>query len=294
MREITLPIVILMTVLSTYSCSVSNSNPTSSVSMDSPTNSQKQTVVKFAASSSTVKILTLLAKAYKAKYPDAKVELISTNSQSEGAIAALKNDIVDVVGSSHKLTPEEDNGKIQYREVVQDLLTVATHKSVKGVTNLSTAQLKAIYKGEITNWKELGGDDAAIVLLDRPEDESAKKLLRKYYLGKDKTTDKAVVLSKEGELIDTLKSTPYSIGAFSLATSLNEKLPVNRLSLNDATPTTNSFDKGQYPMVRHLGIVWHKTPKPTTQKFIDFIFSPEASQLLQGMGFVVPKTVANK
>jgi phosphate transport system substrate-binding protein len=289
MRKIAVPIVIGLSVLGISSCSPSNSptltNP-SPVALESA--SQNQMVVKFAGSSSTVKVLKVLAKAYEVKNPTVKIEFIS-ESQSGGSIAALKNNIVDISGSSHKLKPEEDNGKIQYRELAQDLLMVATHNSVQGITNLSTVQLKAIYKGDITNWKKLGGPDAAIVVLDRPEDESAKKLLRKYYLQKDQTTDKAIMLNKEGELIDTLKSTPYAIGAFSLATSLIDRLPVNHISLNGVAPTVKNLTTGQYQMVRHLGMVWHKAPTPAAQKFIDFIFSPEGTQVLQDKGFIPVK-----
>jgi phosphate transport system substrate-binding protein len=169
------------------------------------------------------------------------------------------------------------------------LLLVATNNSVKGVNNLSTKQLKAIYKGDITNWRELGGADANIVVLDRPEDESAKKLLRKYYLGTEKTTTKAVILNKEGELIETLQSTPNSIGAFSLAYSLINKLPVNHLSLNGVAPKAQNFTSSKYQMVRHLNILWNKKPSATTQSFIDFILSKEGEKLLQNNGFVPTK-----
>jgi phosphate transport system substrate-binding protein len=289
MRKLLVPIVISITLIGLSSCSSSSYiTPTKPSPVALETDSQNQMVVKFATSSSTVKVLKVLAKAYEVKNPTVKIEFIP-DSQSAGSIAALKNNIVDISGSSHKLKPEEDNGKIQYRELAEDLLMVATHNSVQGVTKLSSAQLRAIYKGNITNWKELGGPDAAIIVLDRPEDESAKELLRKYYLEKDKTTDKAIILNKEGELIDTLKSTPYAIGAFSLATSLIDQLPVNHISLNGVAPTTKNFTAGQYQMVRHLGIVWHKSPKPAAQKFVDFIFSPEGNQVLQDTGFIPVK-----
>ncbi len=284
MKKIVFPVAIFAVVLGISSCAPS-STPTSLSPTVGATTSQSQQTIKFFGSSSTVKCLTLLAEAYEAKDPTIKVESVSI-SQSEGAIASLKNNVVDIAGSSGKLKPEDDNGQIQYREVAKDLLVVATHSSVQGVTNLTTAQLRAIYKGEITNWKELGGPDAAIVLLDRPEDESAKKLLRQYYLETDQTTDQAIILSKEGELIDTLKSTPYAIGAFSRAASLIDRLPVNHLSLNNVEPTAENLGTGKYPMVRSIGIVWQKTPSSTTQKFIDFIFSPAGTQLLQEQGFI--------
>ncbi|MEH1815349.1 MAG: substrate-binding domain-containing protein [Nostoc sp.] len=272
-------------------CGCNSVKPTDLTNSNQVTNqadSQAQKIIKIGASSSTVTVLKLLAQAYQSQNKTVKIEFIS-NSQSEGAIAALNNDIIDIAGSSKKLKPEEDNGKIEYRELAQDLLLVATHNSVKGVNNLSPKQLKAIYKGDITNWRELGGTDAKIIVLDRPEDESAKKLLRKYYLGEDKTTIKAVILNKEGELIETLQSTPNSIGAFSLASSLINQLPVNHLSLNGVVPKAQNFASGQYKMVRDIGILWDKTPSAPTQDFIDFIFSKEGKKLLEENGFVPAK-----
>jgi phosphate transport system substrate-binding protein len=289
MKNITDSIIIGIILLGLCSCtSVKPTDLKNSNQVASQSDSQTKTIIKISGSSSTVTVLKLLAQAYQSQNKTVKIEFIS-NSQSEGAIAALKNDIIDIAGSSKKLKPEEDNGKIQYREIAQDLLTVATNNSVKGVTNLSTKQLKAIYKGDITNWRELGGADADIVVLDRPEDESAKKLLRKYYLGEEKTTAKAVILSKEGELIETLQNTPNSIGTFSLASSLINQSPVNRLSLNSVAPKTQNFASGQYQMVRHIGIISNKTPSAPTKDFIDFIFSNQGKKLLQNNGFVAAK-----
>ncbi|MBW4479593.1 MAG: substrate-binding domain-containing protein [Tolypothrix brevis GSE-NOS-MK-07-07A] len=204
MKKIANSIIIGIILLGLCSCnSVKSTDQTNSNQVTNQTDSQVQQIIKIGSSSSTVTVLKLLAQAYQSQNKTVKIEFIS-NSQSEGAIAALKNDIIDVAGSSRQLKPEDDNSEVQYRELAKDLLIVATNNSVKGVTNLSTKQLKAIYKGDITNWRELGGANADVVVLDRPEDESAKKLLRKYYLGEEKTTTKAVILNKEGELIETL------------------------------------------------------------------------------------------
>lgn len=291
MNKIVDSIIIGGVLLSLYSCtSINSTTPTTSNQLSRPTNTPEQKIIKIGSSSSTLTVLKLLAQAYQTKNSNIKIEFVS-NNQSEGAIAALQNDIIDIAGSSHKLKPAEDNGQIQYRELAQDLLLVATNKTVKGVTNLSTKQLQGIYQGDITNWQELGGANANIILLDRPEDESAKKLLRKYYLGQDKTTTKAVILNKEGELIETLQNTPHAIGAFSSAHSVINKLPINRLSLNGIAPTVDNFTSGKYQMVRHIGLLWDKKPPAHTQKFIDFIFSEEGKSILQKNGFVSSSSI---
>ncbi len=153
--------------------------------------------------------------------------------------------------------------------------------------NLTTKNLQDIYSGTISNWQQLGGPNAKIVLLDRPDDESAKKLLRQYYLGADlKNSPKAIVLKKEGELIESIQSTPYSIGAFSLAHAVSHQLPVNRLSLNGIAPTKENFIAKKYSMVRTISVVWHKNPSTATQDFIQFIFSPAAASAVEKAGFI--------
>lgn len=214
--------------------------------------------IKVNGSGSTYNAIQVLAKAYENKSSGIKINFLP-KSQSSAGIIGVKKGIVEIGTVSRKLKAKEDDGSIVYREVAKDALVVATHPSVKGVTNLKTSQLKAIYSGKVTNWQKFGGPDAKIVLLDRPEDESGKRLLRQYYLGKElKNSPAAVIMRQEPELINAVQNTPYSIGAFSLAYAISNKLPVNRLSLNSVEPTPANVEAGKYKMVRHIGVVRSK------------------------------------
>jgi phosphate transport system substrate-binding protein len=246
--------------------------------------------IKVGGSSSAFNLLNNLSQKYAAignsTGSSTKIEPLEPG-QSENVIAGVKQKIIDVGAISKALKPEENDGTITAQEIAHDGLVVATHSSVTGISNLSTADLKGIYSGTITNWKTLGGPDAAIVLLDRPEDESAKRLLREHYLGADLiNSPTAIVLRKEGELIQALQNTPHSIGTFSLAQALGQKLPVNRLSLNNIEPTPASIKAGKYPMVRRIVLLWHKTATPATQDLIRFSFSPAGHTVLEQAGFV--------
>ena len=247
---------------------------------------QSQQTVKISGSGSVYPALKVLAKAYEKKVKNTQIIFFPEN-QSAGGIAGVKNSLVDIGALSSQLKAEENNRQLTYQEFGKDALIVATHQSVKGVKNLQTKDLQRIYSGEIANWQDLGGPDAKIIVLDRPEDESAKKLLRKYYLGKDlKITSSAVLLSQEPELIRAVQDTPYSIGTFSLAYATANNLPVNRLTLDKIAPTVENVKAGKYLMVRHLGIVSKTTPSQTVQGFLDFVASEEgATELLQS-GFV--------
>ncbi|MDY7005873.1 MAG: substrate-binding domain-containing protein [Cyanobacteriota bacterium] len=88
-----------------------------------------------------------------------------------------------------------------------------TNENVTGVKNLSTKQIQDIYSGTIRNWKELGGPDAEIILLEIPEDETEKQILRKYHLGENlHIAPKAIIFQEDDEILKAVASTPYSIG----------------------------------------------------------------------------------
>ncbi|MEG3895777.1 MULTISPECIES: substrate-binding domain-containing protein [unclassified Microcoleus] len=267
------------------SCSTTTS---SAATTTAPTTAatQTQTSLKVGGSSSTLGLIKVLQTNYEATAKNVKITQLEPG-QSENIIDGIKQTFVDIGVISKKLKPEENDGTLESREVAQDALLVATHPSVTGVKNLTTEDLKGIYSGSITNWKELGGTDAKIVLLDRPEDESAKRLLRQHYLGTDlKNSPAAIVFRKEGELIDAIQSTPYSIGTFSLAHAISNKLPVNRLSLNGVEPTPENVKAGKYPMVRTISILWHKNPTEATQALIQYISSPPGINAIEESGFI--------
>ncbi|MEG4089970.1 substrate-binding domain-containing protein [Microcoleus sp. Pol12B4] len=267
------------------SCSTTTSSATTT---KAPTTAatQIQSSIKVGVSSSTLGLMKVLQTNYEATAKNVKITNLEPG-QSENIIDGVKQTVVDVGPISRTLKPEENDGTLESRDVAHDALLVATHSSVTGVKNLTTEDIKGIYSGTITTWKQLGGTDAKIVLLDRPEDESAKRLLRKYYLGADlKNSLEAVVFRKEGELIEAIQSTPYSIGTFSLAHAISNKLSVNRLSLNGVEPTPENVKAGKYPMVRTISLLWHKKPSEATQSLLQYISSSPGIKAMEQSGFI--------
>lgn len=252
--------------------------------IDKSVETQTQKEIKITGAATPYPAMQKLADTYKDR--GVKITFLPA-SQSPGGIAGVKDGLVEIGTVTRNIKPEEDNGQLEYREFAKDALLVATHQSVEAVKDLSTEQLKGIYSGTITNWRELGGPDADIVVLDRPEDESAKGLLRKHYLGTElKNSPQAVILRHESDLIAAVENTPYSIGAFSLARAIANNLPVNRVSLNGIAPTPDNVQRGKYPMARSLGVVFQKNPTPTVRDFLDFIATPEAAIALDESGYV--------
>lgn len=261
------------------------SNPDISTDTASPAAaSQAEPEITVGGSGTAMRSLKLLAAAYASKTTAAPLNFLDS-SQASAGIAGVKEGQLQIGTVTRSPKPEEVAAELEHREFAKDALLVATHPSVEGVTELSSDDLKAIYSGQETNWKAFGGPDADIVVLDRPEDESAKRLLRTHQLGDElPNAPTAVVLRKESELITAAQNTPFSIGAFSLANALSNEVPVNYLNINGVTPSVENITAGTYPMVRTLGIVWFGEPDASTQAFIDYVFSNQGAQVIENAG----------
>ena len=250
------------------------------------TGSQQQQTIKITGATTPYPAMEYLASAYEAQAPQTKIIFLKS-SQSSGGILAVKEGLVDLGTVTRAPKEDEAAPELEHREFAKDLLVVATHPSVEGVSNLTTQDLQAIYSGKATNWSEFGGPDATIVVLDRAEDESAKRLLRVHYLGPDlENAPDAVVLRNESDLMESLQNTPYSIGAFSLAKSVANGLTVNYLNLDDVAPTAENLATGNYTMARTLGMVWSRPSADMSQDFRAFIFSDVGAGVLTQMGYI--------
>ena len=276
----------LIAVVGLPGCAVLSGTSSTPTTVASNSDQTEIPPIKTGGSSSTVNFLQTLTTAYTDTLETAEVDLLQPG-QSENIIAGVVQGLIDVGTISRGyLKPEETDEALNFHATAQDAIVVATHPNVTGVSNLTTEELKGIYSGTITNWRQLGGPEANIQLLDRPEDESAKRLLRESYLGADlPNSPNAIVLREETELIQTLQSTPYSIGAFSLAYAISHNLPVNRLSLNGITPTPETLKIGQYPMARTIGLLWNKNASDSTTEFVNYIFSPQGAAVMEQSGF---------
>lgn len=244
---------------------------------------EKIKVIRVSGSKTCLPLMKILAREFEKRNPDYKIQFLP-GAHSKAGIKGVAQGILDVGAVSRRLKPEENALGVRYYCLSSDGLAVGVSKNIK-IKNITSEEIRKIYRGEITNWKELGGPDTPIVVLDRNEDESAKIILRQYVLGDElQITPKAVKLYFESDMINALVETPNAIGYFSLGYALSEKIPVNILSFNGVEPNVKNIKKKKYKMVRPLGVVV-KNNKPEVQKFLDFILSEEAGKIMEKSGF---------
>lgn len=246
----------------------------------------ERTHIKVSGSGTALPLIRLLASVY----PDQSVEFeFLPGLHSAAGIEGVASGAIDVGLVSRELTDEERALGLTYTLLSNDGLVVAVHPSV-GVQELTTEQVRDIYRGRYSNWKELGGADLPVVVLDRNDDESAKIVLRKYVLGSSlEVTSSAAVLSHEPDMISALSSTPGAIGYFSLGAAVHQQVPVDVVALDGVKPSIDTLRSGEYRIARPLGIVTRPDASAAVRKFVRWVVGPEARAAMEREGYAAAR-----
>lgn len=184
----------------------------------------------------------------------------------------------------NKLHPEENN--VQLIQVAWDAIVVITNKN-NPVDNISTENLKKVYDGDITTWKDLGSDDKRIVLCTREGAISGVghmfRLLVTNSPGEEFKA-KSLTFKSSGPLEKKVKATPTALGITGVSSA--RKAGVKILALDGVEPTKENIAAGKYPLFRPLYLAVHRNPSPDVQAFVKYILSDEGQQVISNEGTV--------
>lgn len=169
--------------------------------------------IKIGGSGSMIPLVTELAKGYMKKNPKETVEVNQKSLGQPGGIAALNAGAIDIAMSAMPLTPEQEKLPIKPYEIAQVGGVIAVSADVT-VTGLTSKQMCDIFEGKVKSWKQVGGADAPITVLTRPESDSAKIMFRKAWACSAalKDTPDAMNLPKSKDMHDALAAKKGAIG----------------------------------------------------------------------------------
>lgn len=194
--------------------------------------------------------------------------------------------LVDIGNSGRKPTDEElQKYSLKMFKWAIDGVGVVVHPDnpVKGLT---TAQLKEIYAGKVTNWKTLGGPDKSINIYTRDAASGTREVFWKKALAKGDISDKAHFVASNGAMKTAIAQDPYGIGYISVGHMDQSVAP---LALDGVVPSLENVKSGKYTVARGLYSNTKGEPNGLTKKFIDYLFSPEGQQLVAQKGFIPVK-----
>lgn len=231
-------------------------------------------------STSMEKVIGFLSEAYMEEHGDVKVTYNPTGSSS--GIQAVAEGRCDIGLASRDLK-EEETAELQGTVVAIDGIGIVIHPD-NPVTDLTIEQIGMIYTGKIVNWKEVGGNDAPIVLIGREAASGTRDGFEEVTGTKDKC-QYSQELTSTGDVVQTVSSNPNAIGYASVA-SVNDN--VKMVSVEGVSPTTETIQDGEYKVQRNFVLVTKKdTPlSKAAQEFFDFATSPQADSLITEAGAV--------
>jgi len=242
-------------------------------------------VLRIAVSEFTYPLMVPLAEEIARVEPDLEVVFLPT-THSRGNVAAVHTGDADVGVISRMLAPEEREYELEFLHLADDILVFATHRDTF-IDTLTTEQIRGIYSGEIANWKEVGGKDEEIVVLDRAEHASAHRVVREKVFGPDlEITPDAIVLERPRAMNTSLDTIEGSIGYTTLGQIVSGSFEFNVLGLDGVSPTPKNVAEGRYMMALRIGLVIDRHPTKKVMRLVDFASRETARSVMVGSGFV--------
>ena len=233
-----------------------------------------------------------LAEQYLEKHPES--EIIVTGGGSGVGIAALPENTTDIAMASRRIKFGE---KMKFAEigldareviVAYDALAVVVNPS-NPVDSLTREQLEAIFRGKITNWKEVGGEDRKIVVYSRETSSGTYEFFKESVLDNKNYMSGILSMPATGAIIQSVKQTKGAIGYIGLA-YLNRFVKPLSVSYDGgrhyAEPSVQTAADGSYPVVRPLYYYYDAEKESIVSPFVSYVLSDEGQASVLEQGFV--------
>jgi phosphate transport system substrate-binding protein len=238
--------------------------------------------ITVAGSTSVQPFAEMLSEEYAIAHPAERVNV--QGGGSSAGIEAVTSGAAEVGMSSRELKGEET--KLVRVEIARDAIAVVVHPT-NPVRDLTIAQVKGIFAGQIRRWSEVGGPDHRIVVVTREEGSGTRGAFQDLVLGKDAEVDPgALVQDSNGAVRQLVSSDPSAIGYISLGL-VNEG--VRAVPLGGAAPTAENVNAGKYKLVRpFLFVLRPGTEDGPAKGFIQYVLSAEGQKSLAREGLLGP------
>ena len=257
-----------------------SSNDNGGDASDTPAASVSGTV-STDGSTSMEKVIGALSESYMAANKDVTVNYNPTGSGA--GITAVQEGTCDIGLSSRALKDEEKAAGLKETVLAYDGIAIIVHPD-NPVSDLSIEHIAKLYTGEITNWKDVGGSDAEVVLIGREAASGTRDGFESITGTKDKCQYRQE-LTSTGDVITAVSQNPDAIGYASLAAI---KDSVKALSVDGVTPSEATVKDGSYQVQRPFVLVTveGKALSAAAQSFFDYATSADAADIIAKAGAV--------
>jgi phosphate transport system substrate-binding protein len=232
------------------------------------------------------------AESFMKKDPNASIAV--TGGGSGVGLAAIISGTTDIAQSSRAMKMDEklkmqEAGKA-FKEVIiaYDALAVIVNPS-NPVSQLTREQLEGIFTGKITNWKEVGGEDAKIVAYSRETSSGTYEFFKTHVLNQKNFASSALLMPATGAIVQSVSQTKGAIGYVGLA-YVDKAVKALKVSYDKGktyvVPTVASAMDKTYPITRPLYYYYLTSIEKTVSPYVNYILSPEGQKIVLETGYV--------
>jgi len=244
--------------------------------------------IQIAGSTTVQPLAEALAEAFTAMNSDVTIEV--QGGGSSVGVTSVGEGTVDIGNASRNVKESEFETfpELQVFTIAFDGIAIVTNSDLD-LPSLTLEQVKAIFAGEITNYSEVGGPDAVIVVVSREEGSGTRAAFEELVMESGDTeaviTEDALLQQSNGQVRTTVAETPDTIAYLSFG-FLDES--VNAVAIDDVEPTVANVKSGSYSIFRPLNMLTNGEPNDLAKAFFDFILS-EMGQNIVAKDYITVK-----
>jgi len=257
-----------------------------------PGRADAATILRAVGSTTVLPVVSTAANLYHKQHPE--VTITVSGGGSGVGIAAMIQHTADIGMASRELDTQEAarlKGKVDSFTIAKDAVAVVVSKAVYvgGVHQLSLQRIAAIYRGEITNWKTVGGPDARILVIDKEPSRGTRHVFARAVLGDAhaRAPGATIISGSNNEEQSLVAHSNSAIGMLSNAW-LNDA--VRGLAVGEGQdavlPNIQQIRAGRYPISRDLHVILPRPASPEARAFIGFLLSPQGQAIVKQSGYL--------
>lgn len=235
-------------------------------------------------SSTVAPLMEEIGKAFEAKHPGVHVDVQSGGSGR--GINDARSQAVDI-GMVSRALKDDEKDLTAYKIALDGVCIILNQKN--SVKVLSDKQVVDIYTGKITNWKDAGGKDAPITVINKAEGRSTLELFCHYYKIKNEDIKASVVIGENEQGIKTVAGNPNAIGYVSIGTAEYDAsggVAIKLLATNGVPASIENVKNGIFPLARPLNLVTKTAANGLVKQLIDFAQSKDVWSIIKELYFV--------
>lgn len=235
-------------------------------------------------SSTIAPLIVEIAKRFEAQHPQVRVE-VQTGGSTRG-ISDARQRTADFGMVSRNLKPVE--GDLVAYEIARDGICLIVHAD-NPVPSLSREQVLAVYRDEVSDWKEIGGPPVPIVAVHKAEGRGTLEVFLSHFELQNEDVHPDVIAGDNLQAIKSVAGNPYAVGYVSIGAAEAEArlgTAIRLLPAGEIAATSGNVAEGRFPMVRPLNLVAREPLSPLASAFLAFVRSGQHSDLIEAQYFV--------